>query len=318
VAAVAVKGLIIYPITQPTDDYLDAEKTGRCKIFCVDIAGHTLVCAVVYGWTGGTKGSKEAERTDDILTIIRMQFLLMEEGPKLICGDFNATADALPTLDAMLKEEGWTDAGSDQKICKDSPGQNTCHTNALAKESRISLFISNRWLTPAIRHFSVEQNASYPTHKPIRIQVATSELKIVTNQLRKPTNFATLFQEKLDKDIEARNEAEKDAKENNEEPKKVDVNDARKEHTQRLHDLMDKHLEKRKHRLQAAAINKNTTRQWDLIAAAAEDANIEYHQLTGVEAKKMRGRSRITFQKVETTTLRCPRSRKEMRTYALG
>ena len=110
--------MVIYPITQPTEDYLDAEKTGRCKIFRTDVAGHTLVCAVIYGWTGGIKGSKEAERTDDILTIIRMQFLLMDEGPKLICGDFNATADALPTLEAMLKEEGWTDAGNDPKSAK--------------------------------------------------------------------------------------------------------------------------------------------------------------------------------------------------------
>ena len=301
---VAVKGLVLYPITQPTDDYLDAEKTGRCKIFCIDIGGHTVACAVIYGWTDGSKGSREAERTDDILSIIRMQFLLMEEGPKLICGDFNATAEALPTLDSMLKEEGWTDVGDDHKICKGNPGQNTCHTNAMAKESRISFFISNQCLTPAIKHFSVEQNANYPTHKPIRIKVATSELKTVTNQLRKPTNYATLFQEKLDKDLAAKkDEAEREAKENNEEPKKVDINAVRKEHTQRLHNLMDKHLEKRKHRLQASAENKNTTRQCDLIAVATEDANIEYRQLTGIEAKKMRGRSRITFQRMEKNNL---------------
>ena len=35
--------------------------------------------------------------------------------------------------------------------------------------------------------------------------------------------------------------------------------------------------------------------QWGLVAAAVEQANIEYHELKGREAKKMKGRSKITF-----------------------
>ena len=85
------------------------------QFFCVDIAGHTLVCANVYGWSGGIKGSKEAERTDDILAITRMQFEKMPPGPKLICGDFNAQRGCLLTLEAMLAEEGWADIGNDSK-----------------------------------------------------------------------------------------------------------------------------------------------------------------------------------------------------------
>ena len=40
----------------------------------------------------------------------------------------------------------------------------------------------------------------------------------------------------------------------------------------------------------------DTTRQWDLIAAAVEEANIEHHQLVGREAKQMKGRSKIVFK----------------------
>ena len=53
VAVIAVKGLNFYPLPNPTEDYKDAEKMGRCKTDCVDIAGETLVCANVYGWSGG-------------------------------------------------------------------------------------------------------------------------------------------------------------------------------------------------------------------------------------------------------------------------
>ena len=56
VAVIAVEGLNFYQLPNPTDDYKDAEKLGRCKIYCVDIAGQTLACANIYGWSGGIKG----------------------------------------------------------------------------------------------------------------------------------------------------------------------------------------------------------------------------------------------------------------------
>ena len=142
----AAKGLSLYQITNPTDDYKDAEKTGRCNIFCVDIAGQTLGCANVYGWSGGIKGSKEAERTDDILAIVTMQFKKIPPGPKLICGcgDLNALRECLPNLEAMLAEEGWTDIGNDDRATRGNPGQYTCHANAGVKQSRIDFFYNKR------------------------------------------------------------------------------------------------------------------------------------------------------------------------------
>ena len=200
----------------------------------------------------------------------------------------------------MLQVEGWTDVGNDPRICKGNQGQPTCHTNANTKESRIDFIITNQSLTPAVRSFHVDSDAKFPTHKPIQIRVATSKLRTVTNQLRKPTNFATLFQNKLDQDIAAKQEeADKKAKEKDQEPKKVDTYDIRKEHLRKLHTLIDKHLENRKYRLMVASDKKNTTMQWDLIAAAVEEAIIEHLGFTGKEAKEMRGRSKVTFQKVE-------------------
>ena len=70
---------------------------------------------------------------------------------------------------------------------------------------------------------------------------------------------------------------------------------------------MDKHLTKREYRLRRAVEQRNTTTQWDHIAAAIEDANIEFHGLVGAEAKKMKGRSRTTFQKKMSTPSKRPR-----------
>ena len=138
-----MKGLVAYPIPKPTEDYLDAERSGRCKIVCFDAGGCTVVCAIVYGWTGATKGSQIAARTDDILAIIQLQFELMDPGPKLIMGDFNGTLDAFPTATALIEEHEWTDIGNDYALCQGKPGRFTCHANDGVKESRIDYILAN-------------------------------------------------------------------------------------------------------------------------------------------------------------------------------
>ena len=56
-------------------------------------------------------------------------------------------------------------------------------------------------------------------------------------------------------------------------------------------------IEKRKYRLDYAARTRDTDRQWDLVAAAVEEGVIEFFQLKGSDATKMRGRSKIAFTK---------------------
>ena len=89
VGIMSVDGLKLNPTTKPIKDYRDAFATGRCAMYEVGLKGTTLAIAVIYGWTGGRKGSAEAARTDDILTIVQMQFESMPVGPKLIAGDLN-------------------------------------------------------------------------------------------------------------------------------------------------------------------------------------------------------------------------------------
>ena len=70
------------------------------------MAGVTCAIALIYGWTEARKGSVDAARTDDLLTILQMQFETMEAGPKAIVGDLNGTIDAFSTMQGMLKEKG--------------------------------------------------------------------------------------------------------------------------------------------------------------------------------------------------------------------
>ena len=79
-------------------------------------------------------------------------------------------------------------------------------------------------------------------------------------------------------------------------PDKIDEHQVRKGMVADLQKNMDDQVMKRKHRFDAAAANKDTDRQWNLVAAAFEEANIIYHGLTGKEATKAKGRSNISFK----------------------
>ena len=104
----------------------------------------------------------------------------------------------------MIAEEGWTDIGNDSKATQGNPDQHTCHANAGVEKSRIDFIFANEYIAPAIKSFEVINEGNFPTHRPIRVRIATAQLKTVTNQLRRPTNYATMFQEKVEEDTKAK------------------------------------------------------------------------------------------------------------------
>ena len=114
----------------------------------------------------------------------------------MIGGDLNATVDALPTLQGMLKEQGWTDVGNHAGICGGRPGQPTCQSNDKAKESRIDYILTNAQLTLAVKRCWVEQSGISPTHRPLLVDINVKRMQRATNELVRPTSFAELFEEK--------------------------------------------------------------------------------------------------------------------------
>ena len=62
-----------------------------------------------------------------------------------------------------------------------------------------------------------------------------------------------------------------------------------------LHEHIAQQMIKRRYRHDYAVFKRNTTQQWDLIAAAFEEACIEYFGLTKTQATKAKGRARAQF-----------------------
>ena len=60
-----------------------------------------------------------------------------------------------------------------------------------------------------------------------------------------------------------------------------------------LHQIMDEQIAKRQKRLAAAEEERDSNKLWDLITAAFEGAAVQYFELQGTQAEKMRGRSKV-------------------------
>jgi len=107
-----------------------------------------------------------------------------------------------------------------------------------------------------------------------------------------------MLNQKIQKEVEeAHLKWEEDKAKGNESFQGEQEHSIRKRNLDSLHKAIDTAIEKKKHRLSYAVRIRDTSMQWDLIVAAVEEGVIEFFELKGKEATKMKGRSKITFAK---------------------
>ena len=58
---------------------------------------------------------------------------------------------------------------------------------------------------------------------------------------------------------------------------------------------MDQQIARREYRFNLAERQRDTTRQWDLVAAAVEAAIVEYLQIKKDDVEQIKGRSKVRF-----------------------
>ena len=64
---------------------------------------------------------------------------------------------------------------------------------------------------------------------------------------------------------------------------------------QRLHATMEEEMSSRQARFEAAGGVQDTSRMWDLITAVAEASFVNFLELQGADAARMKGRSKVTI-----------------------
>ena len=64
------------------------------------------------------KGTKAAERTNDLLTIGVNDMEAQEPGPKMLIGDVNGDLENFSVIQYLIEKQGWTDIGSSPYHCE--------------------------------------------------------------------------------------------------------------------------------------------------------------------------------------------------------
>ena len=97
-----------------------------------------------------------------------------------------------------------------EEKCGNKAGAPTCHNNEKVNESRIDYIFTNEAMTPAVEKAEVDNTSGLPTHRPLVMKVNIKKIRKQTKRLRKPTNFAELFEDKVQEKVnEAKAKAER-------------------------------------------------------------------------------------------------------------
>ena len=57
-------------------------------------------------------------------------------------------------------------------------------------------------MTPAIVTFHVDESSDYPTHRPLCIEILTKLFEFNVKELRRPTNFASLMEQRIEEELD--------------------------------------------------------------------------------------------------------------------
>ena len=57
-------------------------------------------------------------------------------------------------------------------------------------------------MTPAIVKCHVDESSDYPTHRPLCIEVLRKLLEFNVKELRRPTNFASLMEQRIEDELD--------------------------------------------------------------------------------------------------------------------
>ena len=138
-------------------------------------------------------------------------------------------------------------------------------------ESRIDYVFANETLTPCIEICWVDQCGTFPTHRQLMIEINEKKLCRQMRTLVKPTNFAAMFEDIVQAQVEdARLQMEKanEANPQGEENKSIEENAIRKSILKKLNHLMYQQIQKIFYRIKHAQAMEKTEQQLDMIADA--------------------------------------------------
>ena len=278
------------PYIPKCSNYSKAYDMGRIAAHWIQCDTEQVLCWNMYGWTGGgttvidtDKSNEAAQRTDDLVCIMKEETIAQGDVPAMCCVDLNATTADIPTMHTMIEEESWIDCGAKASIWGGINCQYTCQANKLSAQSRIDHIFVNARLFPAVKGFQVDYCDSFHTHQPLQLRLQAGEIRAKVTKARKTISASKLFEDMVDKEFANNPEVGEQTTRNN--------------ILSRLHSRMDIALGHKIHKLRQADRKGDTDAIWQTISSIADKSFSDHFELEGKDRKAMTGRGKFTTAK---------------------
>lgn len=103
----------------------DMFETGRVQVASSFVANTWVTGGIIYGYPASKMHHSPVERTNALVTHVVEFLLLHAQGPRYVCGDWNATQAELP-ISSVLLQQGWQEIQTIDQLCHGSAIQPTC------------------------------------------------------------------------------------------------------------------------------------------------------------------------------------------------
>ena len=263
----------------------------RAATYQIDMGrDQNVMIFVVYGFTGHSGEARLG--TNAIIDAIRAEVDRGTYLPTVIMVDFNAEPESIEAVQEMIDEEAWTEIGSNAHWWGRPRKQMTCRARANARESRIDGFLVNKEAFPLIQDFRVEKDEMIPTHSCVGIVLSRSASTETLKFARTLPCLKKLFEQQLqdilaaacgggDKTVDRQNpltgehDNSMEAKSKQEQEEKSEQKRqaaTKKEEKAKLHECMDREIDKRKLTLEAYRQMQDVDGMWMMISTTVERA----------------------------------------------
>ena len=182
----------------------------------------------------------------------------------------------------LEENHAWMDLGKEAHIWGGISEQCTCHAPNATRPTRREYIMVSGQIVPKVEGCRTDFSDTFPVHWPVQARIRADTKKEPFAKLLKTDSADKALCEK----------AERMAKEG----ENVTPGQAKEQLRKQVHDEMDKQLKQREEKLKKAEDQKDTTRYWKLITAAAEKAFVVVLGYEGKQADKMRGRAEVKIR----------------------
>ena len=173
-----------------TPEFDEAQSTGRAARFVIRTKdGSPIMVFCLYLAADADRGEGKAAISQSVMEAVELEWAATGVQDVLMVGDFNAEADAVPALAALLERQAVLDVW--ERLGPEGDGGSTCFAKGLVGAGkRRDWVLASPAVFGRVRAVRVREDAGYDTHKPVQMLLAPAGAAPPRSVLVSPRPFA--------------------------------------------------------------------------------------------------------------------------------